>query len=100
MHVNVNVTQDDIDKSERCNSYRCAVARACLRAVPDADLVSVEPCSKTLCPDIRIRFHCPGWPQGNFTVDAPISVANFVDNYDGGKSVRPFSFTLDIPDPA
>jgi len=100
MQVNVNVTQDDLDKGEACSSCRCAVARACLRAVPEADHVSVEPQDKSYLPPVSITFCCPGWPHGSFTVLAPQIVAEFVDRYDRGKPVQPFSFQLDIPDPS
>jgi hypothetical protein len=76
----INVTQDDIDKGEPCRAFCCPIALAIERqtkALPESVVVYRQ---------ITIG--------SKFIMDSPPEVLNFIDKFDDGKNVEPFSFEL------
>jgi hypothetical protein len=87
MTLHVDVTQADIEAGETGDCSNCPVALAVRRAavaagLPDADWVEV------CFPRIKIGHVAFSFPRG---------IGQFVDDFDAGESVRPFSFDLDRP---
>lgn len=83
--VTIDVTQEDIDAGSpnRCRS--CPVARAVHRATGKPHIVVT-----------RNEILLSGW--GRFPL--PAIAAEFISEFDAGRPVSPFSFTLDLPDAA
>jgi hypothetical protein len=76
----INVTQRDIDKGDPYVGDLCPVARAMCRAFKKG-LGFVNTDGDT----IEIGYN---------TYKAPKSVDTFVDKFDNGETVKPFSFTF------
>ncbi len=84
--VRINVTQRDIERGIRFTSYTCPIARAARRH-PELKGCAVSPDS--------LAFDNSGWVW----TPLPEKACEFVDSFDGGRPVKPFSFTLELPDP-
>ena len=84
--VRINVTQRDIERGIRFTSYTCPIAWAARRH-PELKGCLVAPDS--------LAFDNSGWVW----VPLPEKACGFVDSFDGGRPVQPFSFTLELPDP-
>jgi hypothetical protein len=84
--VRVEVTQADIARAVRSDSYNCVVAQAVARAIPDATRIEVDTQS--------IRY-----TQGENRVVhlTPYAVQGYVVAFDAGEELQPFSFTLHSP---
>lgn len=83
---NIDVTADDISRSHARDSYRCVVAQAVARTIPDATRIDV---------DIQtIRFTHHGERQAYLT---PYTVAGYVVAFDAGEEIHPFRFQLRNP---
>lgn len=77
--MRIDVTQYDIDNGIRCDSKLCPVAIALRRTTgriceAGASLLWI----------------------GNYGCDQPDDVKNFINNFDGGRAVEPFSFELEM----
>lgn len=84
--VQISVTADHITRGARCDSVRCPVALA----IKDALHLSVD------VQEDLINF---GIPTGMFSpVATPQEAGHFVDEFDDGLPVQPFTFTLEVPD--
>lgn len=80
--IRVNVTQRDIDRGEACDSGTCPVARAVLR-VKGVSFVAVAG------EDISINTRrCLLLPK---------KVSKFIERFDDGQPVKPFTFVLVLP---
>lgn len=86
MIVTVDVTQDDIRDGVRGQCYRCPVARAISRLLVSTVLAQVTP-------GLVVFPACGTVPP----VPLPEHAGRWIDAFDGGYNVRPFSFVLDIP---
>jgi|SRR6188508_1219213 len=82
----IEVTEDDIAKARRNDSYVCVVAQAVMRTIPSAHHIDVDTQS--------IRF-----TEGNrrLVYLTPYAVQGYVVAFDAGESIEPFSFTLREP---
>ena len=81
------VTEADIERAHRNDSYHCVVAQAIARKIPDATRVEVDTQS--------IRFTRPG--LGRVTFFTPYSVQGYVVAFDAGDEIGPFRFLLKNP---
>lgn len=83
MKITIDVTQDDINKGIKENCRFCPVALAVQRTFNDPEMDVFSPCIKN-CEEDRVA--------------SPSSVCDFIDRYDNGESVQPFSFEIDVPE--
>lgn len=83
---NVEVTDKDIERAKQNDSYRCVVAQAVARTIPDATRIEVDTQS--------IRFTRDG---ARFIYLTPYAVQGYVIAFDAGESIEPFSFQLRNP---
>jgi hypothetical protein len=82
----IEVTQDDIDRAHVKDSYRCVIATALARQIPEASRIEV---------DVQtIRFTRDGERLIYLT---PYTAAGYVVAFDAGDEIEPFSFTLRNP---
>lgn len=86
MKYQVQVTQKHIEKGARNNSGKCPIALA-LRSI-GATRVGV---GGALC-----RFRIEG--AKHELVRLPKKARDFVENFDDGNPVRPFRFTINVPE--
>ena len=85
--VEITVTAAHIARGKRCTSTACPVALAIKE--------TLHPLSVNVQSEV-INFGVPG---GKFSpVRPPAEAAYFVDEFDDGIPVKPFTFTLDVPD--
>jgi hypothetical protein len=82
----IRVTQDDIDRAHRNDSYHCVVAQAIARAIPEATNIDVD--TQT------IRFTLKGERLWYLT---PYAVQGYVIAFDAGDHIEPFRFRIDSP---
>ena len=82
----INVLDEDIERGIRENSNACVVAQAIHRHIPTAQRIEV-----TLQ---TIRYSREGERHVFLT---PLRVQQFIIDYDGGRDVPAFSFTLQNP---
>lgn len=83
MKIKIDVTQEDIDKGEQGTPNACPIALACVRAGytnPDVDGL----CISITAPD-----------GGRVHAVTPKVATLFVEYFDGGLEVEPFSFEID-----
>jgi len=83
---NVEVTEADIERAHKNDSYNCVVAQAVARTVPDATRIEVD--SQT------IRFTTQNERRVYMT---PYAVQGYVIAFDAGDHIEPFSFQLRDP---
>jgi hypothetical protein len=85
----VSVTAGHIAKGERDSCRFCPVARAISEALPGIELVAVD--------SAHVTFgHPAGW-YGWRQIDLPDSATRFIEAFDLGDPVEPFTFELDYP---
>jgi len=81
--IEIQVTQEDIDKADVKHSSRCVVATAIHRSIPGAQRVNV---------DVQtIRFSVDG---ERFVYLTPYAVTGYVVAFDAGETIHPFRFRL------
>jgi len=83
---NVEVTERDIARATATDSYRCVVAQAVARTIPDATRIEVDTQS--------IRFTRD---DARFIYLTPYAVQGYVIAFDAGEPIEPFSFQLRNP---
>jgi flagellar biosynthesis GTPase FlhF len=84
----IEVTAEDIAKAHVNDSYRCVVAQAIARQIPDAHRIEV---------DIQtIRWSDK---TGRHVYLTPYAAAGYVVAYDAGEEMHPFRFMLKNPVP-
>jgi hypothetical protein len=82
----VSVTAGHIAKGVRHSCRLCPVARALTEAFPDAELLAVD--------SAHVAMGEPGrWAE----VDLPAVATRFIEAFDHGGPVEPFTFDLDYP---
>lgn len=84
--INIEVTERDIERAHRNDSYTCVVSQAIARAVPDATRIEVDA--------QLIRFTRAGIRYAYLT---PYAVQGYVIAFDAGDAIEPFSFQLRDP---
>jgi hypothetical protein len=84
----VDVTQEDIDKAHRNNSYKCIVAQAVARTIPDATRIEID------LQTVRFTRAATGERLLFLT---PNIAAGYVVAFDAGDEMHPFSFNLSNP---
>src|SRR5262245_27636965 len=84
----VAITEKDIEKAHRNNSYKCVVAQAVARTFPDDHHIEVD--TQT----IRITDG-----QERKAYLTPYAVQGYVVAFDAGDRIEPFSFQLRNPVP-
>jgi len=92
MKIRVPVTWDDICRGESCDAQLCPVARALRRAI--GCLVEVQPDWVALGPK--------GWiptAQLPYSAELPAAARDFIQLYDEGLDVEPFTFEIDWEEP-
>lgn len=83
----VDVTQDDIDQGVRNNSETCAIGRALARATGcRMDIDDAEYIYPTRLKGFKV----------NAEKAARLRINNFIQNFDAGNPVEPFSFGLEV----
>lgn len=83
---NIEVTEKDIAKAKRNDSYVCVVSQAIARAIPDATRIETD--------TQAIRFSRNGERLVYMT---PYAVQGYVIAFDAGDEIHPFSFQLREP---
>lgn len=83
---NIEVTEKDIQKAKRNDSYVCVVSQAIARAIPDATSIETD--------TQAIRFTRNGQRYVYLT---PYAVQGYVIAFDAGDEIKPFSFQLRDP---
>jgi hypothetical protein len=89
--IEVNVTQEHIDKGEQAMCQLCPVALA-IKDVNDVTYVKIGSSIFNVLfkGDYALR------PNGKM----PVEVGNRILDFDQGHGMQPFSFTLEVPDAA
>ena len=80
MSKTIKVTQEDIDKATPASCCYCPIARALRRAFPRRR-VAVGPIFITV---------------GRERAYPPVKACEFITAFDSGRTVKPFSFKLDL----
>jgi hypothetical protein len=82
----VEITEKDIERAKRNDSYICVVSQAIARCIPDATRIETDTQS--------IRFTRQGQRLVYLT---PYAVQGYVIAFDAGDPIQPFSFQLRDP---
>jgi hypothetical protein len=82
----IEITEEDIAKAKRNDSYACVVAQALARTIPDAHHIDVDTQS--------IRF--TRGPR-RLVYLTPYAVQGYVVAFDAGEAIEPFTFILREP---
>lgn len=88
--IKINVTQDDIEQGKRNCGNHCAIARAVKREIEELVPYDVTPEIGGLFGDFYVSH------VGSFDVKLTRKAAKFIRDFDNGRPVKPFSFTLTI----
>jgi hypothetical protein len=86
----VQVTQDHIDRGQRCQALCCPVALAVSDAFGALSSASTAFITTQLSRDGEVQA---------VVFNSPKSVRDFILRYDGGGNVEPFCFPLDVCSP-
>lgn len=84
--ITIEVTERDIERAIRNDSYTCVVAQAIARTIPEATRIEVD--------TQAIRFSVPGERRLYLT---PYVVSGYVIAFDAGDPIEPFKFQLRDP---
>jgi hypothetical protein len=82
----IDVTERDIERARRNDSYLCVVAQAIARTIPDATRIEVD--------TQAIRFSLG---DERYVYLTPPSVQWYVFRFDAGDPLEPFRFQIDRP---
>lgn len=89
MTVTVNVTQEDIDRGKPMDPSLCPVMYGVWRAGLHPKIYAVG----------RSGFFGQHHDFKNPPLIAPVAaVREFIDRFDDGKKVKPFSFEIEVPE--
>lgn len=93
--IMVNVLQEDIDHGVPNNSRFCPIGNALLRMyIPTRPYLKVEVHPRAIqIEEATKKKGLSSW-WVNHTVNLPRQVRQFIDDFDCGKEVKPFSFNL------
>lgn len=89
MLVTIDVTQQCIDDGVARDCQHCPIARAIMARLADGFFVDVVSCG--------VWIYRTGSRRSVFNVLIPANAKAFIDDFDDGRPVFPFSFDLDIP---
>lgn len=78
----IEVTKKDIKGGKRGDGYSCPIALAVRRTL-GINIISVD--------NISVDFPFEG---KGFSAEIPTKVQRFIDSFDDGQDVKPFSFIL------
>lgn len=81
--MTVEITQADIDAGKAKNAQACAIALACRRVMPGAWV------EETRIYESAYDWDCDWYPL-------PEKARNFVERFDAGLPVTPFTFTTEL----
>jgi hypothetical protein len=83
MRVRLRITQEDIDKAHRKDSFSCVVAQAVARTIPEAHHIEVD--TQTI-----------RWTENGvrYLWLTPYVAQEYVISFDAGHQIRPFTCTL------
>src|SRR4030095_7072053 len=81
----IDVTEKDIARAHQKNSYKCVVAQAIARNIPDAHRIEVD--------TQAIRFTRTSTQQ-RYVYLTPYAVQGYVIAFDAGEKIEPFRFGL------
>lgn len=81
-YMKIHVTKEDIKNGERFDCHRCPIALAATRAG---------------LTDVDVDYLTISANQETHTL--PDNAVCFIDRFDDGESVKPFTFILDVPEP-
>lgn len=84
--ISIEVTEIDIARAYRNNSYQCVVAQAIARTIPTANHIDVD--TQT------IRFTTD---EQRYQYLTPYAVQGYVIAFDAGDQIQPFTFQLRDP---
>lgn len=87
----VTVTERHISTGKAADCERCPVARAIADAIPGLAYIGV------FAHGIDLQR---SEDEDEISAHTPDEVAEFIEAFDNGRPVSPFTFTLDIPEPA
>jgi hypothetical protein len=87
--LNVHVTQEHIDKGKQGNCYFCPVALAITPHGAYYSIISTRSYEFVL-------YLCDKRKEAK--LPTPEEVLDFINRFDAGKTVKPFSFALTIPE--
>lgn len=87
MRIKIDVTQEDIDSGLRGSCHDCPVARAILGVLAPLNVVLVG--------TTYISLEKPGC---RWTGRSTKKISKFIQQFDSGILVKPFSFSLNIPE--
>lgn len=82
----ISVSEEDIARAHQNDSYRCVVAQAIARSIPDATNIDVD--TQTL------RFTRRGERLWYLT---PYAVQGYIIAFDAGDAIAPFDFMIQNP---
>lgn len=85
--ISIEVTESDIERAHRSDSYKCVVAQAVARTVTDATRIEVD--TQT------IRFTRGTGERWLYLT--PYAVQGYVIAFDAGDDIEPFTFQLRDP---
>lgn len=93
--LQITVTQEILDDSQTCQytPSHCAVARAVRTIFPHAN---VFPLGGIFIDDESANNYCKN--KSSTGIKLPLEAIEFIEKFDGGITVEPFSFEIDIPD--
>lgn len=96
MIVHIPVTQDDIAHGIRKDCHGCPIARAILRVLKPGHRIEIA--GKTIRIE-RLRIY-QGQEEGIIACISLVTneIAAFVNAFDKGQSVKPFTFKLNLPE--
>lgn len=83
-----HVTQEDIDKGSALDGHSCPVYRSLRRSYPNVYHVDAE----------NVQYNCDGYTPlyDRPKKPLPYEAAAFINRFDQGLPVEPFSFELEL----
>jgi hypothetical protein len=91
--ITIEVTEDDIRRAERNNSFHCVVAQAVARTISDATNIDVDTQSIRFSVPVNKEGRCERWLYWT-----PYRVQQYIIDYDAGEHIEPFAFMLRSPE--
>lgn len=82
----INVKQHHIDKGWLCECRDCPIAQAVNEVLKQDHYAEVNRQNIAICNNLN-----------SIILESPTSVSKFVEEFDNGLHVSPFSFELDLP---
>lgn len=90
--ITVEVTEEDIKRAERNNSFHCVVSQAIARTVPDATSIDTDMQSIRFTVPVSMDGTCQRWIYWT-----PYSIQEYIVDFDAGEDIQPFKFKLQKP---